>query len=152
MNMEEIVNFWIAKKLKEKGFREKCLYRYSPYSKTLHQNQVETEIPRKVDLSEFYKCYNVYEDNDIDAPTISQVLEWLRGKGMMVEITILSGDCGTCLFSYRVHTEKYISEVESEFSSYEEAASDCIRYVLDILMRDNKTQPFMTFIGNNIRI
>ena len=53
MNMEEIVDFWIAKKLKEKGFREKCLYRYSPYSKTLHQNQVETEIPCKVDLSSY---------------------------------------------------------------------------------------------------
>lgn len=138
--MEDIVDFWIAKKLKEKGFREKCLHRYSPYSKTLHQNQVKTEFARDVDLSEFYKCYNVYEDNDIDAPTISQVLEWLRGKGMMVEITFVSGDDGTWRFSYRVHTKTYVSQVREYFSSYEEAASHCIRYVLDILMREDIDQ------------
>lgn len=149
MNMEEIVNFWIAKKLKEKGFREKCLYRYSPYSKTLHQNQVETEIPRKVDLSEFYKCYNVYEDNDIDAPTISQVLAWLRGKGMMVEIPITLGDDGTWKYSYRVHTKKFSTQIITNFSSceaafiyssYEEAASDCIKHCLYTLMREDIDQ------------
>lgn len=153
--MEEIVDFWIAKKLKEKGFREKCLYRYSPYSKTLHQNQVETEIPRKVDLSEFYKCYNVYEDNDIGAPTISQVLEWLRGKDIMVEIPITLGDDGTWKYSYRVHTKKFTTQIITDFSSceaafiyssYEEAATKGIQYVLDILMREDTDQLIRTHI------
>lgn len=135
--MDKIVNFWIAKKLKERGFREKCLYRYSPYSQTLQPNRVETLFARKVDHSEFYKCYNVYVDNDIDAPTISQVLEWLRGKDFMAEITFALGDDGTWKYSYRVHTKKFITKIYADFSSYEEAASDCIKHCLYTLMRED---------------
>ena len=75
---EDFVSFELAKKLKEKGFREKCLCRYKNYSKTLHINEVEPKIARKINYSEFFKCYNSYVDSDIDAPAISQVLNWLR--------------------------------------------------------------------------
>lgn len=74
----EFVTPEIAKKLKEKGFREKCLCRYRKYSKILLPNEVQPQIARRIDYSEFFKCYNSYIDNDIDAPTITQVLKWLR--------------------------------------------------------------------------
>ena len=48
---ENFISFELAVKLKEKGFREKCLYRYKNYSKTLHINKVETLIARDVDYS-----------------------------------------------------------------------------------------------------
>ena len=132
--MEEIVNFWIAKKLKEKGFREKCLHRYGPYSKTPHLNQVEVDFPREVDYSEFYKCYNVYEENDIDAPTISQVLKWLRGKDIMVEIPPVLCDDGTWTFSFRVQTKRLYDRSTKDYTSYESAALACIEHVLDNLL------------------
>lgn len=135
MTMEDIVTFDIANKLKEKGFREKCLYRYSPYSKTLQPNIVDVAFPREVGLSEFYKCYNVYEDNDIDAPTISQVLKWLRGKDIMVEIPPVLCDDGTWSFSFRVQTKEfYDRSMKEDYTSYESAALACTEHVLDNLM------------------
>lgn len=133
--MGDLVTFDIAEKLKEKGFREKCLYRYSPYSKTLQSNQVEINFARKVDCLEFYRCYNVYEDNDIDAPTISQVLEWFRGKDIMVEIPPVLCDDGTWTFSFRVQTKKfYDRSMKEDYTSYESAALACIEHVLDNLI------------------
>lgn len=91
---EDFVSFELAKKLKEKGFREKCLCRYKNYSKTLHINEVEPKIARKIDYSEFFKCYNSYVDSDIDAPTISQVLNWLRKEKKILVVAAPA-------FSYR---------------------------------------------------
>lgn len=138
--MKDIVTFDLAKKLKEKGFREKCLYRYADYSKTLQSNQAEINFARKVDCLEFYRCYNVYEDNDIDAPTISQALKWLRE---LFEIDILPtvkiswiGNLNRIrLYSCNIYSPKLNKPIETEcFDSYEEAAIAGINYYLDNLM------------------
>lgn len=138
--MKDIVTFDLAKKLKEKGFREKCLYRYTDHSKTLRPNQVEIKFAREVDYSEFYKCYNAYEDNDIDAPTISQVLKWLRE---LLEIDILPniviswiGNLNRIrLYSCNIYSPRLNKPIETEyFDSYEEAAIAGINYYLDNLM------------------
>lgn len=75
---EEFVSYEIAKKLKEKGFREKCLHHYN-------NNGVLKE--------NYSKCYcsanNIFTDNTVDAPTISQVLKWLREeKKIFVAINV----------------------------------------------------------------
>lgn len=146
---EDFVSFNLAKKLKEKGFREKCLYRYRNYSKTLHPNEVKPKIARKTDYSEFFKCYNSYIDNDIDAPTITQVLKWMREKKKMhIEPCILV-DYDTDADNKVINTYTYwsfsITSIESgdmiyyeyehiddkRFDSYEQAAIAGIEYCLD---------------------
>lgn len=138
---EDFAPFELAVKLKEKGFREKCLYRYRNYSKTLQPNRIQTKFAREIDYSEFFKCYNLYEDNDIDAPTISQVLKWLREeKKIYVEIFLYDGK-----YSYLVKDitricddlfHKCLNEDtdDEEYATYEQAALAGIEYVLDNLI------------------
>lgn len=78
--MEDFVSFEIAKKLKDRWFREECLLHYTDTGNLL-SNSIDTyDRPnQELDYSDFKKCFN--NGNSIglvDAPTISQVLEWLR--------------------------------------------------------------------------
>lgn len=73
---EDFVTYELANKLKEKGFREECFTRY------YHSDKAYFEINSYHPNTEsvFY-CYNNDEDLSrfyIDAPTIPQVLKWLR--------------------------------------------------------------------------
>lgn len=74
--MEDYVTFEIAKKLKEKGFPQKCFGKYDMMGPTytedgqLYTNGCITEV-----------------DTAYSAPTIPEVLNWLRGKH--VEIIIM---------------------------------------------------------------
>lgn len=134
--MEDFVTFEIAKKLKEKGFREKCLFHFRPYSKTLHPNNLEIKFNRVIDYTELLDCNNVYIDNDIDAPTISQVLKWLREK---MKIHITTGYNNVSKWRYIIiHLDdnfaKYPNIWEKHFESYEEATLSGIEYVIDNLI------------------
>ena len=79
--MEDFVTFEIAKKLKDKGFREECLSYYtSEY--TLYNNNIALTddqylVVSEIDYEEFLKSNNATTqwDNIYDAPTISQVLK-----------------------------------------------------------------------------
>lgn len=92
--MEDFVTFEIAKILKEKGFREKCLLYYESTG-GFYSNSIDTyDRPnQELDYSDFLKCFN--EGNSIgliDAPTISQVLKWLREE-KKIFVTINIGYC-----------------------------------------------------------
>lgn len=89
----EICNFEIAKKLKEKGFT--CKYPIAMYNElgsycplTTSSDYVKCESGYK------YRCYydyNDFDENDFIAPTISQVLKWLRReKKIHIEPCILA--------------------------------------------------------------
>lgn len=73
---EDFVSFNLAKKLKEKGFKNNCIGYYD-YAEEFHYNY-ESDIANK----EIYFCHNRYDNiwhrDLVDAPTISQVLKWLR--------------------------------------------------------------------------
>ena len=128
---EDFVTYEIAVKLKEKGFREKCLCRYRNYSKTLHINEVEPEFAREIDYSEFFKCYNSYIDSDIDAPTISQVMRWLREvKKLHLEISFWST---TGTWSCKVVKITNLPDGEWDVhrcESYEDAAIKAIEHLV----------------------
>lgn len=131
---EDFVTYEIALKLKEKGFREKCLCRYRNYSKTLHINELESEFARKIDYSEFFKCYNSYIDNDVDAPTIPQVLKWLREE-KKIHIQILF-TCPSNQWEY-ITVKMANNELRgmcATFTSYEQAAIAGVNYCLDNLI------------------
>ena len=75
--MEDFVTFELAKKLKEKGFNEICFNYYEPLKHCI--NQINTPWTNKIG-----EPFGV-----ITAPTIFQVLKWLRReKGLFVTINI----------------------------------------------------------------
>ena len=68
--------FELAVKLKEKGFREPCIAHYCCLDGNILKFNITTDCIRGSNV----KCLN--DENNIytDAPTISQVLKWLRKK------------------------------------------------------------------------
>ena len=147
---EECVSFELAKKLKEKGFREKCLYYYTCYSGGLYANArlysdccCET-IAMLEDLTKSYNSKN--NSISFDAPTISQVLKWLRKEhGIHIEIT--SAAFG---YSYIISKTPEFGGMDIKFSRYdgpndggawnewEYCASAAIEYVIDNLIEGEK--------------
>ena len=129
--MEDFVTFEIAKKLKEKGFREKCLGFYTSTNSFYYNN---TNICS--DVSDLLECCNESEEyDDIDAPTISQVLKWLREeKKIYVDIRF---NRHYQLYKYYVFTMSTDNEDmygEYPVNTYEQAALAGIKYVLDNLI------------------
>ena len=122
----EFVTFEIAKKLKEKGFREKCMWHYYDDTKDIYKSSSP-------------QCYN-YGGNTSDAPTISQVLKWLRDeKDIFIEITVDVNDKFNYYFGiYKKgnDTWEYIGQNDTYdyFEMYEEAALAGVKYTLDNLI------------------
>lgn len=61
--MEDFVTFELAKKLKEKGFSYPCIGHY---------------VDNQIYIAHYQNAFHSDNDESIDAPTISQVLKWLR--------------------------------------------------------------------------
>ena len=132
----EVVSFEIAKKLKEKGFDEVCYNYYEPLKHCL--NQIKTPWTNKEGES-----YGV-----ITAPTISQVLKWLREEKEIFIRVSLSYDYSTdadgeqvdrwtfWLFEvFSVGSGSLIyTEGISEYDSYELAALAGMEDVIDNLI------------------
>lgn len=81
--MEDFVTYEIAKKLKEKGFEEECLSYYTSEYTDYNNMVILTDDKyldmAEIDYNEHLVCHNKENDNNfIDRPIISQVLEWLR--------------------------------------------------------------------------
>lgn len=158
----EFVTFELAKKLKEKGFSYGCLFVYNKeqvinpeiikefgelsddgyYELTKHGGGIfdwdfvyiyETQLIQYRDV--------IIEGEIVKAPTISQVLKWLREqKNINVEIFLFNGT-----YSYYVKSVTQICEdlthqclnddtTEEEYNSYEEAAIAGIEYCLNNLI------------------
>ena len=123
--MEDIVPFEIAKKLKEKGFREKCMWHYYDDTKDIYKSSSP-------------QCYN-YGGNTSDAPTISQVLKWLRDeKYIHIIIDFFTYiDTNKTYWYYSVKDIKdgvsYTNYMYKGKKSYENSALAGIEYVLDLI-------------------
>lgn len=126
--MEDYVTFEIAKKLKEKGFPQKCFGKYDMMGPTyteegqLYTNGCITEV-----------------DTAYSAPTIPEVLKWMRKERnlhIVVNITNYGFISSTISFKW----DKSYCETELEhydhkgYSTYEEASLVEIEYVLDNLI------------------
>lgn len=136
----DFVSYDIAKKLKEKGFRELCthFYRYGTStpqemfcglrSNTHHKWSFNS---MEVKLKDTHERVQV---NMIDAPTISQVLKWLREE-KKVHIQILFV-CPPNKWEYITikTTNCELRGMRASFASYELAAIAGIEYVIDNLI------------------
>lgn len=133
---EDFVTFEIAKKLKEKGFRMPCIAHYT----YLDRNVLKFNIGIGCIRGSNVKCMNDASDIYTDAPTISQVLKWLREeKRMFVIVEIAnSGWYHTIEPNIRwengeLKSDKYIMSFKHK-ESYEQAALAGIEYALDNLI------------------
>ena len=116
--MEDFVSFELAEKLKENGFNK---YSIKAYTKIGVFDNTETYKA----TNEFY-CY---------APTISQVLKWLREeKKIYLELVILVDGKYMCDI-YKIDARPIECLGSTEYSkTYEAAALAGIEYVLDNLI------------------
>ena len=145
--MEDFVSYKIAKKLKEKGFKEECVVHYYSNDPTcLIKNTALADYVRQPFCVESIKrSWNRCELNPCssgcyyDVPTISQVMKWLRDeKDIFIEITVDVNDKFNYYFEiYKKgnDTWEYIGQNDTYdyFEMYEEAAIAGIKYSLDIL-------------------
>ena len=124
--MEDFVTFEIAKKLKEKGFDKPCSWLYSSY-----------------------KVLNWFDDNLIEqhpdfvlAPTISQVLKWLREE-KKYHVEFVGNACGYLFIVSDIPseggTDRYCSDYSGPndggtWDKYEDCALAAIEYIIDNLI------------------
>lgn len=128
--MEDFVPFEIAKKLKEKGFKEQCLAYYTKDSNFYYNTSYGSDVENA--FKSFNSRPNHICGKRIDAPTISQVLKWLRGKDIMV-FPIYSTNTSRWYCSI-VNADSLDTYKLSLSDSYEEAALAGIEHVLDNLI------------------
>lgn len=136
--MEDFVTFEIVKKLKEKGF---SLEKTEIYGKFDSDGLFHPQL--------YFNYIETMDYDEIDAPTISQVLKWLREeKKIYVAIyyvPIIESVNNSVIKKsqdFYYPTIQKIGDFESTihtngndcFSSYEEAALAGIEYVLDNLI------------------
>ena len=138
---EEFVTYELAVKLKEKGFNEPCLASYRWGKFMPHKKEIlgESEYIDE-DISISYKSLlrDGKESLGIIAPTISQVLKWLREeKKLFVEPSLFK-------YGYESYVQSTIFEEDKDYtdtwrvegfhSTYEQAALAGIEYVIDNLI------------------
>ena len=118
----EFVTFEIAKKLKEKGFDYPCIAHYD----------INKEL--KVVLRE-----PIFWHSDAlsytDAPTISQVLKWLREEKKIYLELVIAADAEYMCDIYKIDSRPIKCLGSTGYSkTYEDAAIVGIEYVLDNLI------------------
>lgn len=132
------VDFELAKKLKEKGFKEQCLAYYT------NSNDLYFNYSHKAGAkySDCYLSHNLMPKDSVsgkffDAPTISQVLKWLRKYKEIYCLPYFEQGIDMWLYSIcrpnaGCEFPEFISE--SIYNDYEEAALAGIDYALDNLV------------------
>lgn len=143
MDMSDFVSFELAQKLKEKGFRKKCLYCYRNRDGKLFANPLYNNDATEtyITTNDLLYSHNSKVESRIDAPTISQVLKWLREeKKIVFGITPMqdvdSDYLGWCITIYKVADDGYGLSWQEElyYDSYESSAIAGIEYVIDNLI------------------
>lgn len=130
--MEDFVPFELSVKLKEEGFNTPFYFYYRMDDKFLRHANITNPL---------VYCDKI-DDEVVIAPTISQVLKWLRKeKKIHIEIFLYDGK-----YSYFVKSITQICEddlfhkclnedtADEEYDTYEQAALIGIEYVLDNLI------------------
>ena len=132
----DFVSFEIAKKLKEKGFKEICLAYYTN-DNTLYYNFSHKAGACCIDclLSHNLMPKDSVSGKFVDAPTISQVLKWLREeKKIHISIDIWGRTWGYDILNLPSGSSLHWTAYEENINNYEQAALAGIEYVLENLI------------------
>lgn len=138
---EEFATFELSKKLKEKGFDKPCVAYYVSTCSKLYFNITQL---RGCTVEDCFISRNTQHGGNgvtlTDAPTISQVLKWLR-KDKLIHIEVSLGRSGWYfeIVQYEYHEEgnEYdcnLITISVIYDFYEEAALAGIEYTLDNLI------------------
>jgi hypothetical protein len=135
--MKDFVTFEIAKKLKEEGFNKECLAYYTEDTEFYYNTCCGSDVESA--FRSFNSQPNSICGKRIDAPIISQVLDWLRKeKELHVEIYMYHNCYLWEIYNTEIYdidfTQKCEKYSEIEYDSYEQAAMVGIEYVLDNLI------------------
>ena len=137
----EFVTFEIAKKLKEKEYKESCLAYYTN-DDTLYYNYSHKAGANYIDC---YLSHNLMPKDSVsgkfvDAPTVSQALDWLRtNHGIHVRADLWRKGWYFDVISYEYDESwneyKVITKYQSkDYKSYDDTMLAGIKYVLDNLI------------------
>ena len=129
--MKDFVNFDIANKLKEKGFKEQCLAYYTKDSCFYYNTSYGSDVENA--FKSFNSRPNHICGKRIDTPTISQVLKWLREEKEFMVFPVYSTNTSRWYCSI-VNADSLDTYKLSLSDSYEEAALAGIDYSLDNLI------------------
>ena len=121
----EFVNFEIAKRLKNLSYNEPFFFFYRTDDQLLHHAMVSKSL-----------VYGDYVDNEVViAPTISQVLKWLRKeKGLHIAIDIWGKTWGYDIIELSSGNSLHWTAYREDIKSYEDAALDGIKYIINNLI------------------
>ena len=131
---EDFVTYELAVKLKEKGFREECLCHY--IGEDLVYN-IESPITNNQLWFSHNKFNNIWHRDNIDAPTISQVLKWLRKEKRIDVGAVWDNRDGKWIgYVNEMDMPDLVGEyvLHNTYDAYEQAALAGIEYVLDNLI------------------
>ena len=142
---DDFAPFELAVKLKEKGFKEKCIaYYWEKIDEHTPSFLVEDNMPEDgLCILDLLSNHNQAEWSPfIDAPTISQVLKWLREEKKIFVVIAVNPTLSTkdkIAYYYQVYfnsTGVTIDYYESEecYAQWEDCVIDSIKYVLDNLI------------------
>lgn len=125
----DFVTYEIGKKLKEKGFNQPCLAHY-----TNGKFEYNIEYCDAAILQDLYQNWGNNVGCFVDAPTISQVLKWLREeKKIAINVEFIPH-----VWQYKIFDMSFEDRFEpcgkTFYEEYEEAALAGIEYVLDNLI------------------
>lgn len=120
--MEDFVSFEIAKKLKEKGF---SLEKTEIYGKFDSDGLFHPQL--------YFNYIETMDYNEIDAPTISQVLKWLREEKKIHICVDFDGDMNW-YYQIAIYGSTDIAADGYGYNDYELSALAGIEYVLDNLI------------------
>ena len=134
---EDFVTYEIAKMLKEKGYN--CELPYAMYNEIGQFCLLTTSAPYHVCESGYkyreYYDYNDFDKNDFIAPTISQVLKWLRKeKKIHISIDIWGRTWGYDILNLPSGNSLHWTAYDENINNYEQAALAGIEYVIDSLI------------------
>ena len=120
-----LVSLDIAKKLKEIGFKEKCLCYWHEY---FHRIECSTDDEDRL-CPEYYD-YNT-DESTTSLPTWGQVFEWFREKGYHGIIAVRYEDVDS-EYSYRI---EHLNDLIIDFDqanplTYEEAREELVKALI----------------------
>lgn len=137
---KEVVNFQIAKRLKDVGFDALCFAYYN----ISRRFSIDNTSPAKTTTPRFIvtKDFNQFP-NKTSAPTWRNVLEWFRGKGLIgiVGYGINPDDKDSLSYTFTIgdlRKKKYDDFMNDNFSTYEEAQEALIKELIKKYKRSLK--------------
>lgn len=125
MNAKFFVPFDTAQRLKEKGYNEKISYAYNKVRRIVRAGVIDCNNTDWDNLRKVQSSYPPRLDY-IAAPTYHEVVDWLEGKGIRIEVRVAyhfrEKKWSWCGYVYIVEDEDYETSQLADWSFTREGA------------------------------